>query len=43
MRKPFIIVIIVLLSSMVGYMSLDRYEKDAAQEHTRVFKAKLLR
>ena len=40
MKKPLIVVIIVLLSSVVGYLAIDRSEKNAAEEHSKAFKAK---
>ena len=41
MRKLLIIVIIVLLSSIVGYLALDRNEKNTAHERDKSFDARL--
>ena len=38
MRKlPFILVIVVLLASVVGYLALDRNEKNSQQQHQKTF------
>lgn len=40
MRKlPVILVIVVLLSSVVGYLALDRSEKNTQQQHDKAFDA----
>jgi len=40
MRKlPFIVIIIVLLSAVVGYLALDRNEKNIAHERDKAFDA----
>lgn len=40
MRKlPLIVIIVVLLSLVVGYMALDRSEKNTAQERSKAFDA----
>lgn len=43
MNKYFFIVIIVLLTSVVGYLALNRNDKVAEQEHLKQFKAKFLK
>lgn len=44
MRKTsLLITIVVLLTSAVGYLALDRHEKDDAKQHTEAFKAKYAR
>lgn len=38
MRKmPIIVIIVVLLSSVVGYLALDRTEKNVAAERNKTF------
>lgn len=40
MRKlPIIVIIVVLLSSVVGYLALDRSEKNTAHERDKSFDA----
>jgi hypothetical protein len=43
MRKPLLVVVVVLLTSVVGYMALDRTEKNAANAKNRAFDQKFAR
>jgi hypothetical protein len=43
MRKPLLVVVVVLLTSVVGYMALDRTEKDASNAKNRSFDQKFAR
>lgn len=44
MRKTSLLVtIVVLLTSAVGYLAMDRHEKNDARQHTEAFKAKYAR
>lgn len=43
MRKPLLIVAVVLLVSVVGYMALDRTEKNAANAKNQAFDRKFSR
>jgi hypothetical protein len=39
-KTALLVTIVVLLSSAVGYLALDRQDKNQAKEHTEAFKAK---
>lgn len=39
-RTSLLVLVVVLLSSAVGYLALDRQDKTQAQQHTDAFKAK---
>ena len=43
MKKPLIVIIIVLLSSIVGYLALDRHEKNVGLEKDKKFDEKFLK
>jgi hypothetical protein len=43
MRKPLLVVVVVLLTSVVGYLALDRSEKDAANARNQTFDQKFAR
>jgi hypothetical protein len=42
-RKPLLVVVVLLLSSVVGYLALDRHEKDVSNERNRTFDQKFAR
>jgi hypothetical protein len=43
MRKISVAVIIVLLASIVGYLALDRHDKEVEREQERAFKLKFFK
>lgn len=43
MRKPLLVVVVVLLASVVGYMALDRTEKNTANAKNQAFDRKFAR
>lgn len=43
LKTSLLITIVVLLTSVVGYLALDRHEKNEAKQHTEAFKAKYLK
>lgn len=43
MRKISLIVIVVLLTSVVGYLAMDRSDKNTAQQQEKEFKEQMLK
>lgn len=43
MRRPLLIVVVVLLASIVGYLALDRHEKDVGNAKDQAFDQKFAR
>jgi hypothetical protein len=43
MRRSLLVVVVVLLTSIVGYMALDRHEKDVAHAKDQAFGQKFAR
>lgn len=37
MRKPILILIVLLLAAVVGYLALDRHDKNVSQERDKAF------
>jgi preprotein translocase subunit YajC len=42
-RTSLLVLIVVLLSSAVGYLALDRHDQTQAKQHTEAFKSKYAR
>lgn len=41
MKTAAIAAIVILLTSIVGFLAMDRHDKNAAEQHTKDFKAAL--
>jgi predicted negative regulator of RcsB-dependent stress response len=37
MRKPLLILVVIALAAVVGYLALDRHDKNVAQERDKAF------
>lgn len=37
MRKPILILMVLLLAAVVGYLALDRHDKNVSQERDKAF------